>query len=391
MAARPLLVDVVLAGGLTVVSVIQGVEDDSADWKPYDRTGVLLTVLATLPVAARRRAPVAVLLFCCGGWALQIAAGYNPIITTYGVLLALYTVAATQPGRRIVACFVVAFTMWAWASLVAQATSALSVALQGLVIPAVIWKLGDSAKRLDESNRRLVEANTQLRRDREEQARRAVTDERVRIARELHDVVAHHVSVIAVQTGLARYVLRSDPATAHAALGTVLDTSAEAMEEMRRLLKLLRVGAEPANGGPESDAPAPGLATLPELFNRMRAAGVPVEVHVRGTPQALSPGLELCAYRVIQEALTNVLKHAAPAAATVVLEYHRRRLVAVVRDDGTRTAQPGGTGQGLIGMRERAMLYGGTLQAAARPGGGFEVRLELPVTAAAQRDDEDRT
>ncbi len=395
VARWPLVVDVGLAVGLTAVSVLQGLDDSSDRWRPFDAPAVVLTVLATLPTVARRWAPVPVLLVCYLFWTCQIAWGYNPVVTTYGVLLAMYTVAATQPWRRTAACLAVSTVVWIWAGVSAHTASVAGVVLQGVVIPAVVWKVADSAKQLRRSNRLLVEANAQLRRDREERAWRAVTDERVRIARELHDVVAHHMSVIAVQAGLARYVLRADPDTAEHAIGTVLTTSAESLEEMRRMLALLRFGADATDAEPVTYDPAPGLPGLPDLFERVRAAGVPVRMQVTGAPRALPPGLQLCVYRVVQESLTNALKHAAPATATVTLDYGPGRLTVTVRDDGARTVPAGSgtgerTGQGLIGMRERAMLYGGTLDAASRPGGGFEVRLVLPMPAPLPEEGADR-
>jgi signal transduction histidine kinase len=323
---------------------------------------------------------------------LSIVLGYSPVISSYGVLLALYSVAASRPWRYTAVTMAIGGSIWIAAWIPTGTTSLPSVVVQGVVIPAVVWRIAGGARELAERNRQLAEAADQLYRDREERARRAVTDERLRIARELHDIVAHHMSVIAVQAGLARYVLRSDPDTAHAAIGTVLETGTEALEEMRRMLALLRVGPETANDGYDTGGfdtggydPAPGLANLPELFSRVRAAGVPVEVTVEGTPQPLSPGVELCAYRVIQEGLTNVLRHAAPATARVTMRYGPHEFVAVVRDDGraaaaSPTSAPGAVGQGLIGMRERALLYGGTVKAGPRPDGGFEVRLVLPAS-----------
>ncbi|WP_433361040.1 sensor histidine kinase [Actinoplanes sp. CA-142083] len=363
----PWVVDAGLAVGLAVVCVLQGLDDDSGHWRAFDATAVALSVLATLPTVARRRWPVPVLLTCYFFWVWQIALGYNPVVTTYGVLLAAYTVAATQPWRPAAAYLSIGTVVWIGAGVSEHTASVAGVVLQGAVIPAVIWKVGDS-------NRRLAEANAQLNRDREERARRAVTDERVRIARELHDVVAHHMSVVAVQAGLAKYVLRTDPDTAENAIGTVLTTSGQAMDEMRRMLALLRVGAEPV-----VYEPVPGVPGLPDLFERVRSAGVPVQVAVTGTPQALPPGLQACVYRVVQESLTNILKHAAPATAMVAIDYRTDRLTVTVRDDGARARGSGQTGNGLIGMRERAMLYGGTLDAGPRPGGGFEVRLTLPT------------
>jgi signal transduction histidine kinase len=272
--------------------------------------------------------------------------------------------------------------LWFAAGLSVLAPSIATVLMQAMVYRALFCKSADGTKRLDHSRRLLADANARLRRDREERARRAVTDERIRIARELHDVVAHHMSVIAVQAGMARYVLRTDPDTAGAAMGTVLATSTEALHEMRRMLALLRVGADTEDAAPVSYDPSPGLPGIPALVDRVRAAGVPVRTSITGVPRALPPGLQLCIHRVVQESLTNVLKHAAPATATVTLDYGGDRFTAVVRDDGTRTTPDRGAGragQGLIGMRERATLYGGTVHAGPRPGGGFEVRLVLPL------------
>jgi signal transduction histidine kinase len=371
----PWVGDAVLAIGLTAVTVFQGLDDPSARWQPFDATAMVLSALATLPTAVRRLAPVPVLLIGYGFWSWQIALGYNPVVTTYGMLLAMYTVAATQPGRRTFGYLAVGGGIWIAVGIALETASAAAVILQGVFVPAAIWKAAVTAKQL-------AEANDQLRRDREERARRAVTDERVRIARELHDVVAHHMSVIAVQAGLARYVLRTDPATADAAMGTVLSTSSEALDEMRRMLALLRIEPETAFD------PAPGIDGLPGLYERVRAAGVPVRPEVVGEPYPLPSGVELCVYRIVQESLTNVLKHAAPATATVTLGYQPGRFTAVVRDDGAGPPRElaGRTGHGLIGMQERAMLYGGSIDTGRSTGGGFEVRLSLPVPAAPPRE-----
>ncbi|MGK5683194.1 sensor histidine kinase [Actinoplanes sp. URMC 104] len=375
-------VDALLACGLAAVGVLQGLDDATGRWRPFDLTAVLLTALATLPTAVRRRAPVAVLLVCCSFWIGQIALGYSPVVTTYGPLLALFTVAATQPRWLAVCSCALGSGIWIVSGLATHFASPAGVVLTGLAVPAVVGMVGDGAKQL-------ALANARLARDREERARRAVTAERLRIARELHDVVAHHMSVVSVQAGLARYVLRADPATAETALSTVLTTSAEALDEMRRVLALLRAGE---GDDPAADDPAPGLPGILALAQRVRAAGVPVEVEVAGEPRPLPSGMDLCVHRIVQESLTNVLKHAAPATASITLRYGDAELTATVRDDGARApaaAAGGRTGQGLIGMRERALLYGGTLAAAPRPGGGFEVRLVLPLPAAPAREEGD--
>jgi signal transduction histidine kinase len=375
--------DVVLAASITGVSLLLGHENPAGGWRHLDALGYALTCLISLSTVARRRAPVSVLLFYCVLWAVYIGAGYWPVVNSCGALLLLYTVAASRPPRVTAVSAALAAGVWLYAGLASPQHSISSVVAQSVVFPAVIWKVGDGARQLADRGTQLAVSAERLRHEQEELARRAVVDERVRIAREMHDVVAHHMSVVSVQAGLARYVLESDPATARAALGTVLDTSGEALEEMRRLLAVLRIEPDrPEDAGQFYD-PAPGLDRLGELVARVRAAGVQVEVQVTGAYRALAPGIDLCAYRVIQESLTNVLKHAGAASAKVRLHYGTDELTAEVTDDGL--AQPvtsgGSGGHGLIGMRERAKLYGGALTVGPRLDGGFQVRLSLPAPA----------
>jgi signal transduction histidine kinase len=211
--------------------------------------------------------------------------------------------------------------------------------------------------------------------ERDASVRAAVADERERIARELHDIVAHSVSVMVVQAGAAEDLLDRDPRRARQPLLSIQDTGREAVAELRRMLGLLRGEASPAL------APQPGTAQLEELAAQMRAAGLPVSLHVAGTPRPLPPGLELAGYRIVQEALTNALRHAGPASATVSLRYAEQALEIEIVDDG-RGGPVNGRGHGLIGMRERTTLYGGELDAGPRPDGGFRVRVRLPVEAA---------
>ena len=196
---------------------------------------------------------------------------------------------------------------------------------------------------------------------------RAVMAERMSIARELHDVIAHHVSAISVQTGLAGFVFTSDPKTARTALGTIAGSAHEAMAEMRRMLVVLREGTERAQEGACDHTATPGLGRLDQLARRVEAAGVPVEVRITGAPFALPPGADLCVYRVIQEALTNVMKHAPAANARVSVHYDEAAVRVRVTDDGQEPVLAGTTAgpaaHGLIGMRERAGIYGGTVTA----------------------------
>jgi signal transduction histidine kinase len=219
-----------------------------------------------------------------------------------------------------------------------------------------------------------------LERDREEQARQAVADERRRISRELHDVVAHSVSVMVVQAGGARRIARSDPERAREALSSVQMTGREALGEMRRMLGML--GEEASR---PALAPQPSLASLEALCERARAAGLPVDLRVSGERGALPPGVDLAAYRVIQEALTNTLQHAGPAEAHVRVRYGPGDLELEITDDGRGAEapppEPATAGQGLVGMHERLALYDGELQVGPRPGGGYAVRARFPLGA----------
>jgi signal transduction histidine kinase len=248
-----------------------------------------------------------------------------------------------------------------------------------------------------------MQARDRIRRMQAEHAaatRRALDEERALIASELHDVVTHNVSVMIVQAGAARQVLAADPAEATAALLAVEASGRAAMTELRHLLGLLSPAGTDAGpaaglapGGAEAGqdlSPQPGLGQLQPLIDRLAAAGLPVELQAGGAPRALPPGLDLAAYRVVQEALTNVLKHAGKPRTTVRLDYRETDLVVEVADAGRPMPAAGpapgavpGSGRGLLGLRERIALYGGELDAGPRPGGGWLVRARLPIDPAA--------
>ncbi|MFK0223614.1 sensor histidine kinase [Streptomyces vinaceus] len=388
MRIRPSSMDALTALAQTGVAVLLGREAAIQGWPPLDLAAYLLVGLVTVPVAVRTKAPVAVCLFTQLMWVVYITAGYWPVVTCFGPMLAVYTVAALCPVRTSAACAALMGVIWVYAGLLGNGPggSIATVLAQAVVFPAVLWRFGLVA-------RRSAELARQLRRERDERARRHVAEERARIARELHDIVAHHMSVISIQAGLGGYVFDSAPHTARTALSTIQDTSAEALDELRRMLSLLRDtdrdrvdddGTGPA--APGRDAPMPGLSRLAEMAERVRAAGVAVELRITGDARALAPGVELCAYRVTQEALTNVLKHAPGARVTVALDYRPAHLAVTVTDDGAG-ADPvpaklvRGGGNGLIGMRERAKLYGGTISTGPRSEGGYTVCLTLPTSA----------
>ncbi len=386
----PLLLDTVLALLMTGFGLRQAWQHYPATEKPFDAVALGLSVAANMSVAFRRRAPLAVLAFCCAVVGVYEASGYWTTLNQLGPQLAFSTVAAlhkraaTFVGAAMVAPVLVTSNLDQWPN------SAVDTVALTLLWIGVLWVVGDGVRRLGSRNRQLAEhtlALTELSRRlahaQHEQARQAVVAERVRIARELHDVVAHHISVISVQAELARYVFEVDGATARRALGDVAAAGREALAEMRHLLAVLKPDPEAADG--ELLLPAPGLDRVPELVERIRSAGVPLASVVRGRPRPLGGGLELCAYRVIQESLTNIVKHARPRAATLTIDYRPRELMVSVVDDGGGDAPEGvsqgvsGGGHGLIGMAERARIYGGALSAGPRPGGGFEVVLTLPI------------
>jgi signal transduction histidine kinase len=216
---------------------------------------------------------------------------------------------------------------------------------------------------------------TRLKRDRDAAARAAVAEERSRIARELHDVVAHSVSVMTVQAGAARHTLDPAETEMQEALKSIETAGRQALVELRRLLGILRqADDEPAL------APVPSLADLDRLIAQLHDAGLPTVLHIEGESAPLPPGVDLAAYRIVQEALTNCLKHAGPTRAEVRVCYRRHELELEVLDDGRSNRAAGnGTGHGLIGMRERVSLYGGFFEAGPRPDGGFAVHARLPL------------
>ncbi|UGY93880.1 sensor histidine kinase [Streptomyces gobiensis] len=381
----PWAYDSAIALAITLISLLLGFEGppDGWGWSGLDERGVLLTCLINLPLAARRRAPVALALGVLALWTAYISLGYWPVVNSPGALLALYTVASLRPLRHAIGCALLFTAVWNYAGTTGEESSWPTVLAQSLVYTAVVCGFGQLARNSAQRAVRLAELAEQLRRERAAGERRAVAEERVRIARELHDVVAHHMAVISVQAGLAHYVFGSDPHTARTALGTISDSSGEALSELRRLLAVLRVDGTGDRDRPDDPLDtAPGIGRLDELLERVRNAGVTVGRTVHGDPRPLPPGVDQCAFRVVQEALTNVIKHARPAIAQVTVDYQPRRLTITVTDEGQRTDPvrgDAGPGHGLIGMRERARIYGGTVTIGPRPSGGYEVRLTLPA------------
>jgi signal transduction histidine kinase len=375
--AHPVVVDALLGGAVTLLTLICTVAVRAAGSPRASAAELGLAALTALPTVLRRRAPLAVLIACCAFACLYIPLGSYPAEVYFGGELAWYTVAASYPPRRAAPGAAAMLGMTVYALSTAKVLSGAALVVSAAIVVGVLWWLGEAARQLAARNARLAELSAELRREQQAHEQRALNEQRIRIARELHDVVAHHMAVVAVQAGLAHYVMESEPGRARNALTIVMDATEEALQETRRVLALLRLGDEQPEGEPS------GLARLPELAERIRLAGVPLEVAVRGEPRPLPSGVDRCAYRVIQESLTNVLKHAPGAVTSLDLRYEQGRLFVQVTNDAAaaRAVAGGSGGYGLNGMRERAALYGGTLTAGSRLDGGFTVALAIPAPA----------
>jgi signal transduction histidine kinase len=334
----------------------------------------LLTALATLPLAARRRYPLAV--FWIVGLASQAyhqAPGFDPTFTFAAAVVAAYSAVMYSPYR---APAIVSVAGGGLMFVLHRAN--LPIGQPGLMLLLLLIPVALAANAVHGMQQRVRMAETQ----REAQAALAVQRERARIAQELHDVVTHNVSVMVIQATAARRVLPSAPDKVDQALAAIESGGRAAMSELRHVMGLLQMsGDEPDQDGPEDLVPAPGLDRLPELVARVRAAGTAVEVTVTGEPRPLPAGIDLAAYRVVQEALTNAVKHAAGADVDIVVEHRPAALRIDVTDTG---GTPGpsaraGNGRGLIGLRERLAVYHGTLDHGPLPGGGYHVQAVIPV------------
>ena len=367
---------------------------------------VLLTLCQTVPLTWRRRAPYAVLALTTAAATLHMALGFKPTFAEAAMVVSIYTVAAHRPRRQAVTAALAFAAAMVGYGLIAEARypSPFQDSLQAWVLTFIqfgaAFFLGDLQKRRLAYMAKLEALNAQLATEQELRSRWAVAEERSRIARELHDVVAHSVSVMTVQAGAARRTLAASPDQAASALGQIESTGRQALVELRRLLGLLR---DRDQEDVAALAPQPGLDHLESLTAAAREAGLPVEVTVEGEPRPLPAGVDLSAYRIVQEALTNSLRHAGPARAKVRIRYGREDLEVQVSDDGAGgqgTVRDGGGlvvvrlgpdgvlelpgrreggGHGLIGMRERVAVFGGTLETGPRPDGGYRVAARLPL------------
>jgi signal transduction histidine kinase len=369
--------DLLFALGLTVVGQVEiWTREIDGEHAAY----AALALPITLALAWRVQAPLAVLAVIAGTFfpsaLLFPLSGDAAFAVVAALLIALYSVGAHTGGWQAVAGVL---------AMLAVVLGVVAADPEGadpgsyvffLFVVGGPWLAGRAIRHRRLSERHLEARALAAEREREEKARAAVAEERVRIARELHDVVAHAISVIVVQARGGRRSLTTQPEEAREAFDSIEASGREALAEMRRLLGMLRQDDEEL-----ALVPQPSLRYLDALVAQVKEAGLPVELSVEGEPAALPPGVDLSAYRIVQEALTNALKHAGPATAQVVVRYGAEHLEVDVTDTGRRPAADDGAGHGLVGMRERVTLFGGELEAGHRREGGFAVRARLPLAS----------
>ena len=387
---NPLFIDGALAVFFFVLGIAssysQNIVDEQGELKAGFRepnAWVVLTALVICaPVAVRRRWPLAALTVSSVGVLVHILLNFPEGALPTAVLLLTYTVGAWCPTRRAVAGLAIVSAIVVMLGL-GDSPGLDAVGVLGVIAQfAAVWAIGVALRsRRVATEARLREADERAEAERQSAAR-VLAEERLRIAQELHDVVAHSMSVIAVQAGVGAHVLEDRPEQARAALEAISATSRGTLTELRRLLGVLR-----DSDGVRSHAPAPGLSDLPHLVDEVRTAGVPATLHVEGQPGMVHAGVELSAYRIVQEALTNVIKHAGkPSRVDVTVRYLPDSIGVEVVDDGRGVAAHNrngdtaadGSGHGLIGMRERVELWCGQLTVGSAPGGGYRVRAQIP-------------
>ena len=365
--------------GLDIVGQVVRTQGHDVESPRLGIVAILLALGNCVPLLWRRRRPLLVLVAV--GVAAVVASGAaEPGLlsqrTGLTLVVAIYSVAAWSRHRRRATAVPAVLLVVLAAGGVDEGSGVVEAGLAALAVVALPWVGGYASRSrrlyVEEVERRLVDAE----RDRDERARRAVIEERTHIARELHDVVAHHVSLIGVQAGAARTMLPDEADGTRAALAAIEDSSRSAVWEMRRLLDVLRADQD----GPDV-APQPGLDDLDRLVEGFRAAGIDIRTTYRGDRGAVDPLLDVCCYRVVEEALTNVARHSTARRASVDVSYGADSVRISVCDPGPSHLPPPGPprpGRGLIGMAERVALFNGTLRAQPRPAGGFEVAAELP-------------
>jgi signal transduction histidine kinase len=386
-AIDPHAVDALVALALTAAALVTviGRLNGEDEFRDNDFLGTALVLLQTLPLAARRVAPLGVLVVINSAIGVHAAFGYEMVQAgTSGSLIALYGAASLTDSRRgIVAALIMVPAFAIFFAANRQDFGAGEIAsICGTW--AAVWFLGTYIRIRGEQAEAAGERATWLERDRDVRAREAVADERARIARELHDMVGHALNLIVIQAGGAQRVFESRPELARQSLASIESAGRQALSDMERMLEILRV----AEGPDQVLSPQPGLRQVDSLAAHVSEAGLPVEVAVEGSPTELPSSVDLSAYRIVQEALTNSLKHAGASRAKVSIRYGPHSLELEVTDDGRGMSERGPSGdkegRGLVGMRERVALFGGELSAGPMPEGGFRVLARLPLRSGAE-------
>ncbi|WP_279488644.1 sensor histidine kinase [Actinomadura sp. 6K520] len=393
MRTRPRAADALLAVGLLLVGLPELYLEELPDHSGYEQfrdpdvLNGLLVAVVTLSLTWRRRHPLPVLLFIIGGELAMAVAGYPPSVADVAAfLIAVYSVAAHRGLAQSALGGVLGFVYFLVYLVMAPVDSSPLVIVTDCALVVGVWVLGRNLRLRRAYFAELEDRAARLERARGTDARAARIEERSRIARELHDVVAHHVSVMTVQAGAARRIIDRDAGSAREAMSTIEEVGRTALSEMRRIVGVLRTDRDAEREGREL-APQPGLGDLGELLDNVRETGLAVQLWIEGEARSPSPGVDVAAFRLIQEALTNTLKHAGPQArAWVRLYYGDRDLTVEIEDDGRGTAtfvadNEDNPGHGLVGMYERVALYGGELKIGPRVGGGFGVRARFPLEA----------
>ncbi|MEU0644530.1 sensor histidine kinase [Streptomyces umbrinus] len=389
---HPMWVDGFWAVFLLGISVVGGTANQGAAGTDLPAVVIPVTLLLCLVIALRRRLPEKMLLLAVAVGVAQLALDVSVVPADFALLVITYTVASngTRWASRLAltaGLLAAPLSQLRWPDGNTSGAGHVAIVVFQMVPFALAWVLGDSLRTRRAYFAQLEERAARLEKEREAQAKVAVAAERARIARELHDVVAHNVSVMVVQADGAAYVLDSAPDQAKKALETISGTGRQALAEMRRLLGVLRTGEHQESG---EYVPQPDVEQLDDLVEQCRSSGLPVDFKIEGTPRPLPSGVELTAYRIVQEALTNTRKHGGPnTGASVRLVYFDDGLGLLVEDDGKGAPHElyeeggaDGRGHGLIGMRERVGMVGGTLDAGPRPGGGFRISALLPLKPA---------
>ena len=371
---RRRIIDVVLPLALAAAAVAEALIADGID-APWPAVA-WIALGTTLPLLWRRRAPLLVLVAVLAAvgvtdtrWELA-----NELSVPFaGLLIATYASGAytdRRDGR--IAAVVLLLAVLAMSLSIGEDPVGDALFIGGILF--AVWGAATVVRSRHELAEALAARTVELEHEREEKAKLAVAEERARVARELHDVVAHNLSIMVVQAGAERRALGGERPQTAEVLETIEQTGRAAMAEMRRLLGMLR-----RSDAELALAPQPSLAHIDDLVAQVREAGMPVELAIEGDVRALPRGIDLSAYRIVQEALTNALKHAGPASARVTIRYGAGELEIEIADDGAGAAAPAAGGHGLIGMRERVALFGGDLAAGRRGDGGYAVRARLPI------------